>query len=486
MIGFDLDPVAVELEAPSVVFGRGLVSADPGVWTLLLTQRDGTIDETFTGDLKGVVVTEREDLPAQMTISRPVSGDPLSIVEREVQLYDGSDIVFHGPLLQRSADSKDAFDPYTAYGLEWYLSRRFYDSGSVARIQVPLRENEGRIDMNGTTFFLDIECTVNMHSSYVSDYHPFLEAWVDNYEIGVGIIDVVDELGYTYGQAMIDPREFPRDRDITVRVTLLVKLRDIILIHAEFANGGIPSDELTVGPVTAWISGVGSYADAPIPTLLVSDLVRRSVSGLNLGYRQIGAGVPTVVVPPPSQHVDETLNQGNASDLWKWGVVSTGATRTVTVWTHDHPRGKIWDEDDLHLWTDGRHGTIRRYALSDDGTKARSRLVLKNEQDARGSAIAPGAWGDLVLEDEQSAPPGTRNELLQLTAYNLLRKDLGAIRNVQIVVAASLRSTLNLYDKVQVDIDHGTRQVHGRHRVVGRTITPGAPFMGLELTKDED
>jgi hypothetical protein len=482
MIGFDLDPVELELATPPVVFGRGLVSAEPGVWTMLLVQRDGTIDHVFTENLKNLSIQEREGLPAQMGFNMPISGTELDIVKREIQLYEGSDLVFHGPLLQRSADSEQESDPYTAYGLEWYLSRRFYAAGYVPRYRIPLREDGiGRTSMmDGQNFLLDIEIKINMPSSYTGE-PPRLEAWVDNYEIGVGVTDVDDEPGYTYGEAVVYPDSFPRDKDIIVKVTLFVKLRGIVYIEAHFYDFGVLD---IVEPLKAWITPMGGSDDAPIP-LAVSDLVRRSVGGLNLGYRQIGAGEPMVLMPPPDQHLDETLNQGLPTELWQWGVESTGATRTVTVWTHAHPRGQVWEEDDLHLWTDGRQGTIRKYSLSEDGTKARSRLTLKNEQGVRGTATNLAAWDGLGLEDSQEAPAGTRNELLQLTAYNLLRKDPGQVRNLQVTVSATLRPTLKLYDKIRVDIDHGTRQIHGRHRVVGRTITPGAPFMVLELTKDE-
>lgn len=480
----DIAVETVVVSEPPVVFSSGR-SDDGAGWKLAVTERDGSWVTELDNSLKGAKLVEEEGEPPVLDFQANAfntDANEVRLVEREVQLYLDDELMFVGPTLQRTANWDSTFDKFKAWGVEWYFGRKLYGAF------------DQYVHEDSKAFSLDPGIYINAFK------FGFTIVAVFRYTVAPGgggaaqLVWASDDPDDEYTFPDFSPAEngdkvsVPLtdlgggEHEITVSLEVPPGL-NMISITARLVGTGITK----VGSVRGYFQRLSSPGYTPneqessLQFILASAIVLRNSTDINVGYAEAQPEQgPLYFMINGTNQVDSLLNQGLETGLFQWRVVSTRTTRILTIF---RPMlGRDIDPGELTLSTDGRVGNISQYFISEDGTKARSRLTEVGDDGWRATAFLPGVWDNLALEEEEGAPPNTPTQDLYAVAYNKLRVNMGMVRSLKVRLPIAMAKGLKLGDRVYVDINHGSRQVQQVHRVVRREIEVGSPFWFADLT----
>lgn len=513
-ITIDLDTEAVVWAEPQIVIDVGTTPNGGGDWTAFVTDRDGTVIESLGRVKIGDIDRPLAEKPT-VTITVPKSWPAiaeLKVWEREVQVFRGGDLRFCGPVQQRSGSSSKGEVLVRCAGVAAYLEKRLYPV-------VPWRRNwilNPRFDDGldrwyyGGPIELDPEHETGTQSALLTDT-AFIEQQpvVSTSENYTAVIDVraklsestpdgggltvnvlgADDVGDKWGSAPITSIT-PRGDWTMFRVVLFVKgraagRRIAVRFSTVDAVDGVLVDRasLTMLPPDIIESAIDEI-DQVARNISLSDLIRSTNTDLNLGVDST-AGALVPFNGWNDRYVDEIIALMTATGDTDVDVVCTPRTRTVRSWS---PRGVTHDPEDLTLrntpgvGTDLARGNVASFDWDEDGGQARTAMTTVGDDGYRGTYQDSDLLGGLLLEDVQTAPPGTPLEDLEALSQRAVAESEGLLKPITATTCdPALYAIIDLGDVVEVDLVDEGITFTGPHRIVNIVEKSGTDNMVLTL-----
>jgi len=512
-ITIDLDTEAVVWAEPQLVIDVGTTPNGGGDWTAFVTDRDGTVIESLGRVKIGDIDRPLAEKPT-VTITVPKSWPAiaeLKVWEREVQVFRGGDLRFCGPVQQRSGSSSKGEVLVRCAGVAAYLEKRLYPV-------VPWRRNwilNPRFDDDldrwtyGGPVVVDTEHETGSQSALLTG-SAFIEQ-SPNLMFSVDVTAVIDvrvklsestpdgaglwvevpgvDTGDGWGAARITSST-PRGEWTTLRVVLFIKGRSagrmvVVRFSTTDADDGVWVDRasLTVLPPDIIRSEIDEI-DQVDRYISLSELIRATNVDLNIGVDSL-AGINVPFNGWHDRYVDEIIALMTATGDTDVDVVCTPRTRTVRSWS---PRGVTHDPEDLTLrntpgvGTDLARGNVASFDWDEDGGQARTAMTTVGDDGYRGTYQDSDLLGGLLLEDVQTAPPGTPLEDLEALSQRAVAESEGLLKPITATTCdPALYAIIDLGDVVEVDLVDEGITFTGPHRIINIVEKTGTDNMVLTL-----
>jgi len=429
--------------------------------------------------------------------------------ETELQLRHGDAVLSVLTVVHIDQDLDDPWDVITALDLTWFLSRLLWGGSPWAKewltnpnfdFDPPLAAWSGAGEVDG-----DVEedtggPSIALHGTISQSINPEMSTakwgavvtarvWIseDAPDLIPEVLRVVvrgniDDLDTVYTAPILPAALTPRGTWTTLTVQIPPEARPAAVVDVEISADDDAGDPLVwVSRASFRMNQVDGYSPSELPPVGVDarDLIVEAVRPLRIGFRKQGVGGAAVGIDP-DRYIAELIAQAVELNTSDFGLEVTATTRTIVQWTPR--RGRDIPTDDLHLTfalvpdpddADGDRprvpdpdNTLAGGKISKDYTKARTEVVGIGEEGYRGVARDPDAWGGQRLQDTMRIPTGTPLDGYEDVCRTELRADDGDVQTWELVPKELPAEAIEPGDRVRVDIDYGTRQVHGMMRIL--------------------
>lgn len=485
-------------------------------WTAKVVAPDGTVHGTLSDAARISGLVEELNAPGGVTISLPTTHADASLMQvgREIQILDGSTIVFWGPIVRPQAGLDET--TWQCQGLLWYFQHRFFgradrvnlltngdfESGETGwsyangvthsvETSTPILEGTKSQELSGAT----ADHVQYAHRTYTSPphYHPLgdavtVSAWVyvDSATYLGGALDDMglvaihrNSAGATLGDAQIATigDTTPRDEWIQLEVVVGgVKLDDTIEVQLYPPHGTAWYDLVTLTLMESLYFGWNDVADIINGIVLYAQdngTFTHGKSDLNIAVDVDLTSVMKTRNYFFSEHrgiadaIDEFVREGVVDIGWEF----TSTTRTLKLYS---PAKGVLYGTTLNLTTN-----IADFTYSFDGDRAASSVVVLGPGDGpdrpEGGAVDAGgfAGSGTTLEIVESAPEDVTIGELDDWAADTLNIALNPeILEVTTLPGTTFPHDLRVGDTVPVVISYGWLNINATYRAVRVEVDP--------------
>lgn len=502
---------AVEWDAPPSTHGPRLRSGSPLKTRIYIAERTGEQVMEITS-----LVGELGNLKERLNLHSTGSGMEIprgnatvyaaaTPLARELQIWIGDELRCAGPILSRSISSEES-----AWGLGyadcwWYFtglyrggyqpwSRNFFqnyrfdaDFARWVKVGTTVTLDATHVTDGGTqaamidndadasiaqTIRIDLDTTY----SAVIDFKVWIESGITS---GAGLVVDVPGVPSAYGAIPITSAT-PRAQWTTLRAVVeidgRVGARDLTAkLH------GAPGGKIWLGSAVATIFPISAISDevegavlatqVDIATIL-SDAILATNSGLNIGVDAPLTG--ELVEYKPADDVDvyvsdiaRRLEDRDPGIEIRMAYGAEGTVRTVVA---DFERSGVdLTPEELTFSNsggeDGR-GSITSYSFSEDFTKAVNEVTTIGDGDYRGTSLNEDAFGGVIRQKTQQAPPGTPLADLEGMSRRAQRLTAADIQTFDVTGRPWVTPLVHKGDRVLVDITDDTVAISDVYRVI--------------------